>query len=536
MKTLVNILLGLLCISVLCEAGGATVRHVPSQYASIQAAINAAAVGDTVLVNEGTYKENIVLTKKITVGSAFILDNDTTHISRTIIDGSQPHNSDSAAVVTIDGATDTTTVIAGFTITGGNGNRRAVTYPGVPVYLMRLGTGVDIAGGGARIHHNIVRANNYSNPTSNLGGVINIFDTADKNGVSYAIIEHNTIADNNLIGYDGEGGAFAIGHSAAIRDNLIARNTVYGSTKPGVGGAFEIWNGVVSIEGNRIINNSASHVGGGLEVYSVQAAGVLPHIVMVNNILMGNAAGTVGGGVHVTGSDVAIAMVNNTLTSNTAATGGSGLSIDSAIVRALNTILWDTVGSEILTSHGGSLLASYCDIHGGLTGIGNINADPQFFSSHPDSLCWFRYDSPCANAGVASASVGGAILAAPPVDYYGHFRPFMTAFDIGAFEDGPWSGIEDMDGYLPKEHVLCQNYPNPFNPTTNIGFQVPGVSDVKLVVYDLLGREVAVLLNERKAPGRYEVSFDGSGLASGVYLYRLTAGNFVQTRKMVIVK
>ena len=96
----------------------------------------------------------------------------------------------------------------------------------------------------------------------------------------------------------------------------------------------------------------------------------------------------------------------------------------------------------------------------------------------------------------------------------------------------------------PDAFVLHQNYPNPFNPTTAVSFQLPVVSDVRLVVYDLLGREVAVLVNEMKAPGSYEVRFDATGLASGVYFYRLTArptdsgqaGTFVQTRKMVVVK
>jgi hypothetical protein len=65
---------------------------------------------------------------------------------------------------------------------------------------------------------------------------------------------------------------------------------------------------------------------------------------------------------------------------------------------------------------------------------------------------------------------------------------------------------------------------------------VSGVSDVKLVVYDLLGREAVVLVHEKKAPGSYEARFDGSGLASGVYIYRLTAGTFTQARKMILVK
>jgi hypothetical protein len=89
---------------------------------------------------------------------------------------------------------------------------------------------------------------------------------------------------------------------------------------------------------------------------------------------------------------------------------------------------------------------------------------------------------------------------------------------------------------VPELYLLCQNYPNPFNPKTGIRYQVPGVSDVKLIVYDLLGREVAVLVNERKVPGTYEVAFDGNGLASGVYIYRLRAGSFVQSRTMLLLK
>ncbi len=90
--------------------------------------------------------------------------------------------------------------------------------------------------------------------------------------------------------------------------------------------------------------------------------------------------------------------------------------------------------------------------------------------------------------------------------------------------------------FAPLRFALEQNYPNPFNPTTGVRFQVPEVSDVKLVVYDILGREVAVLVNERKSAGTYEARFDASGLSSGVYIYRLTAGMYVQSRKMVLLK
>ena len=89
---------------------------------------------------------------------------------------------------------------------------------------------------------------------------------------------------------------------------------------------------------------------------------------------------------------------------------------------------------------------------------------------------------------------------------------------------------------VPTRFVLEPNYPNPFNPTTVVRYQVPVASNVRLVVYDLLGRESAMLVNERKDPGSYSVVFIASGLASGVYLYRLQAGGFLETRKMILMK
>ena len=89
---------------------------------------------------------------------------------------------------------------------------------------------------------------------------------------------------------------------------------------------------------------------------------------------------------------------------------------------------------------------------------------------------------------------------------------------------------------LPDHFALSQNYPNPFNPSTVIRYQLPAAGSVRLVVYDMLGREVAVLVNETKNAGVHHVTFDAGGLASGVYLYRLQAGDFVQARKLMILR
>lgn len=88
----------------------------------------------------------------------------------------------------------------------------------------------------------------------------------------------------------------------------------------------------------------------------------------------------------------------------------------------------------------------------------------------------------------------------------------------------------------PTEFDLAQNYPNPFNPSTTIRYGLPGPSMVTLTVYNALGQQVAVLQDGMQEPGYHEMKFDGTGLASGFYLYRLTAGDFVQTRKMLLVR
>jgi hypothetical protein len=89
---------------------------------------------------------------------------------------------------------------------------------------------------------------------------------------------------------------------------------------------------------------------------------------------------------------------------------------------------------------------------------------------------------------------------------------------------------------LASSFVLMQNYPNPFNPTTHIRYQIPDIVFLKLAVYDLLGREVAVLVNETVPAGLHEARFDGEGLASGVYWYRLQAGPFTQSRAMALIR
>jgi hypothetical protein len=128
----------------------------------------------------------------------------------------------------------------------------------------------------------------------------------------------------------------------------------------------------------------------------------------------------------------------------------------------------------------------------------------------------------------------GSGASAPNIDKDGLTRPQGNDFDIGAYEYNTINSVEE--NISPSEFILYQNYPNPFNPSTKIEFRIADFEFVNLKVYDILGNEVATLVNENKPTGSYEVIWFTENLPSGVYFYRLQAGQFNQIKKMVLVK
>lgn len=112
----------------------------------------------------------------------------------------------------------------------------------------------------------------------------------------------------------------------------------------------------------------------------------------------------------------------------------------------------------------------------------------------------------------------------------------VDAFILGFDSSGVISDIQNMGKIIPEVYTLYQNYPNPFNPTTKINFEIPKSSHVKLIVYDILGKEIATLVNEKLDAGSYETSWDGSSYPSGVYLYKLETGEFANGKKMLLIK
>jgi hypothetical protein len=98
-------------------------------------------------------------------------------------------------------------------------------------------------------------------------------------------------------------------------------------------------------------------------------------------------------------------------------------------------------------------------------------------------------------------------------------------------------GVSNINSNSPENFALFQNYPNPFNPKTNIKYKIANNKFITLKVFDLLGKEILILVNKKQEPGIYEVSFNGGNLASGIYFYRLNVdGNTIETKKMVLLK
>jgi 5'-nucleotidase len=160
-----------------------------------------------------------------------------------------------------------------------------------------------------------------------------------------------------------------------------------------------------------------------------------------------------------------------------------------------------------------------------LTGTGKINNHGNFgfmlvANDQPDKLrivIWDKTDGDrIVYDNLNPQSIHGAIVM--------HNRIILTKED------------DEETLSTPVEFALEQNYPNPFNPATTINYSIPEAGNVEMKVYDILGNEVANLVNKAKAPGNYSAMFDASSLASGIYIYTLRANNFVQTKKMILIK
>jgi len=473
------------------------------------------------------------------------VDGDTSHISNTIINGSQSLDPDSGSVVYFVSGEDTTSVLNGFTLTGGTGTQ--YTYASTNQHT---GGGVFLWSGG-KVENNKIVNNHLTNANNRYTHGAGLEVIIDGN----AIIRNNLIAHNSINAWWGGGAGLILGCAdngyLLFENNRVINNSYNASGGHCVGGigifsdiGFQgpIYVNANLIKGNQAYSTSMNMaLGGG--IYIEHASPVL-----TNNIITENITNGWGGGINVTywiGFSTIPAnphILNNTIYHN-GATWGGGISIrgNNATPLMMNTILWSDsalLDNEIHLTTGGNISVVYSDIEGGYDGEGNVSKEPMLRGENfvlSDS-------SSCIGAGILSYQFGSTICYAPACCYLGHSRPSTTGLppDMGACEsplDAPVVGLERQLAHnLPRVYDLKPNYPNPFNPKTTIAFDLPRRSEVTLKIFNVLGEEIAALLSASLPAGSYMYDWDASGMASGVYLYRLEAEGYVETRKMVLMK
>ncbi len=470
-----KLLLTFSAIILLYSSSEAVIRNVPGTYSTIQSAINASANRDTVLVAPGVYFENINFRgKKIVVTSMFYLSGNMSYINSTVINGSTPLIPDSASTVIIGVGSDSATVLQGFKITGGKGTK----------WYDEHGAGVYREGGGILI--------SFSNP----------------------VIRFNIITGNEAVNSEGVNGAGGGGIRAGDGRPVIINNIVSNNT--GKYGAGIVLNYTAAIVKNNVIcdNSMSSTYLGGSGIWANNRYGSYSNIIE-----------------------------NNTITRNSSLAGTAGvLSYYSAKLILNNNIIWGNTSAgnqQITLSGGGTVVVSYCNVQNGYSGTGNINLPPQF----ADTNFILTNTSPCIDAGDTSSIYN---------DIPDNLNPSVAKFpskgglrnDIGAYGGMTAAiisavsviGIRKTEGSIPSEYGLEQNFPNPFNSSSVIEFSIPVSSPVKLTVFNLEGREVKTLVNSFLNTGNYVIRFDAFHLSSGVYFYKLSADNFSQIRKMILVK
>jgi len=466
-------ILKLICIIILAlsMSAKAAIRNVPAQYSTIQSAINASINRDTVLVQPGTYFENINFRgKNIVLTSKYYQNNDYSFIQTTIINGSTPQFPDSSSCVIFNRNEDSTTVLQGFTITGGAGTK----------WTDEHGAGLYREGGGVLVA--------YCSP----------------------VIQNNIITGNHCV----EGGVMSTG-----------------------GGGLRIGDCFCRVYNNLIINNSARYGAGIVLNY---AGGEYKNNVICRNF--GSRDYGAGTAMWLNSNYSRPRTINNnTIVSNTAITGIPGiLGFSGVQASIMNNIVWgNTSPSTVLQISGNGLTVKYCDVQGGMTGAGNINAYPEF-----DTVNYYLKNiSPCIDKGDSSLIFNDPPDPGNPLN--AKWPSLGTVRnDLGAY-GGPGSkviansvtAVHSNNGSVsPEGFYLSQNYPNPFNPVTVIQYSLFKNSFVNLNIYNSLGKEIAVLVNEKQNEGSYEVEWNANELPSGVYFFRLSAGELSETKKMNLIK
>ena len=525
-------------------------------FTTIQAGINAAISGDTILVNPGYYFENIeIIDQNIILGSLFMTTSDSSFISNTIIDGNAENS-----VIFIQDVADSNLIINGLTIRNGN-----AALEGGGIYCRYSSLAIinciftdnysDPKGGGIYCEHTTLSVRNclFQNNSAyfNGGGIASRFSDMDI---------YNSIFTNNVTLHDNStGGGFYCYYSVPI----IEKCQFTENTAPGGGGAIQfMYNQDDFSLINNKINNNVGDCGAGIKMHGISSGS------MINNLITGNQ-GIVGGGIYIQTTIIhpqTPDIINCTIVDNQAEMWGGGIFFgEFANSNIINSIIWGNesdIGAQIcLNSYQSDPNFYYSDIEGGIFAFGftgsasmedydglfenNLNENPQFLELGEVAYS-LSENSPCIDAGTID-TLG---LNLPEIDLIGNQRIWdgdnngSTIIDMGAYEYGSPPLVEIDDSVIIQTPImeLYQNYPNPFNPSTTIEFSIKNNSQVELLVYNIKGQKVKQLVSDYLLAGQYGIVWNGDDdnckpVASGIYCYKLNVDGEIETvRKCLLLK
>lgn len=483
MKTIVTTTL---LISVLSFSFAATI-NIPADIATIQAGIDSASAGDTVLVSPGTYSENLNYYGKDVV----LLS--TKGPDSTTIDGSAK-----GPVVIMSSGESNAAELNGFTIQNGSGT------PSLTTPDAYFAGGVCVRYDSSPTLRNLIVQNNTVAGNGSNGGGIGL-STGSESLVEDVVIRNNTAFYG--------GGIYIYFSSPTLKNVVIHDNHALSS-----GGAAGIQTSTASLIGVLAYDNTAVEYAGGFWLYD-KAKVTIDRTTMYGN----STSGFNGGGMWLLGG--------NTL-------------------YVINSILWDNAPNQIGSFVSGTYAANsirimYSDIEGGRFSLaltsGELKSYVNLTSQDPGCVDPINKDfsltttSTCIDAGIAFYAVeSDTLVDLAPGEYFG------SAPDLGAFESNYIPTHVDIETLIPKKLALHQNYPNPFNPSTRISWTLISPSPVQLDIFTIQGNHITTLVHEDQGPGTHQVEWDALNVAgqvveSGLYICRLTAGNKVVSKTMLLL-
>jgi hypothetical protein len=541
----------------------ARIINIPAEYISIQDGIDASANGDTVLIAPGIYYEQLVIGgKSITLTSNYIVSKDPAVIAQTIIDGSN-----TAYVLSILNSAGTETFIHGLTIQNGkDGIRPDTPFKISNCYITNCSDGIDYenGSGGICIDNTFIE---------NSDDGIDLDDDVD------IVIENNKILNNGDDGIE----VRCQPYTGTTLNIKIINNIITGNEEDGIQliDYPGLSDRIIYIENNLIVDNFMAGLGcmaDGNTTEDYGGAAIPEPIYLINNTFSGNNHGITGGANLIAFNNI---VVNCIATAMKNVNGSSFISYsnlwnngqnfdnciidDQSLVFAIGTPLTDieythrgnppdigayeNIADEDqslpveLKSFNGNYLEGNIELNWITSGeLNNLGYEIYVKEEQREFRYLAGYTNDNSLMGLGNSSQGKKYNYVHKnvglgTNYF--YKLIQYDFSGDNHEYGPIeiSTTHDTnDNKSAQSITMLQNFPNPFNPKTIIRYELPITNDVELSVYNLLGQKVTTLVNERKQAGYHQVEWDAGQFSSGVYYYRIEAGEFQDMKKMILLR